>query len=244
VHCFAVALLAVALAAAATPSPGRAEHGPLGNARWMRTMGAPPEGAPLGTVFELLDDGNVLVRSGRAVAAVDSHSGVTRWSFSAISGASLSKAAVVLRRSNVVFAVRARGGAAPIRLFEDGAEVAEALGSAAFVTLGTGNGLNELVIDRPSPRGGFVTRRLGRVRGPIAAASDDSHYGVAVRVGDRVAAAGDGLVTLYDEFACAQFVAQNPCSGSRHVLASHAALFILCDPRAAGPPILTAYSLP
>jgi hypothetical protein len=419
---FWVALITAVLATSVTPSPAATPAGPAGSARWMRTMHAVPKGNHDGTIFALLDDGNVLVRSGGAVAAVEARSGATRWSLPAIAGATAAKTSVVLRRSNVVLAVRARDGgmlwkhpcadppyaigmgnrvltmcggrstvldgrdgrvllqgtatlstgpaairrgwalndrfalvdksfdgawmgdsyyvvdsrsgefvwsqtdfrildvtattititpfrsmlpwgrpgtvvqrrladgakldertyrlpagaegngrgnvsisraatyvstdggplfrfrrpdgSAPVRLFGVGTEVADVLGSAAFVSVGTTTGQSEILLDRPSAQGGFVTRSLGLFRGPIASGADDGRYGnVAVRLGDHVAAAAGGFVMLYDEFGRAALAAQNPCIGTRHVLASHAALFVLCEPGDQSAPTLAAYSI-
>jgi hypothetical protein len=55
--------------------------------------------------------------------------------------------------------------------------------------------------------------------------------------------AGDGFVTLYDEFGRAAVTVQNRCIGTRHVLASHAALFVLCEPGDRRAPTLAACSL-
>lgn len=131
----------------------------------------------------------------------------------------------------------------PVRLFDQEAEVADVLGSAAFISVGTGIE-RQLVLDRPSARDSFVTRSLGVFRGPIAAGSDDRHYDVAAHAGDHVAAAADGVVTFYDEAGHVRLAVLNQCRGPRHVLVSQAVAFILCSAGSSSAPTLAAYSFP
>lgn len=101
------ALIAVALTTTMTSTAG-AEQARGEGARWMRTLSAPSERDRSKTIFALLEDGAVLVRSGGGVEAIDAVSGRLRWSLPAIAGASVADETVVLRRPGVILAVRAR----------------------------------------------------------------------------------------------------------------------------------------
>lgn len=115
-----------------------------------------------------------------------------------------------------------------------------ALGGAAFI-LADG----ALYLDRPSGRGRFVTRRIGRysaallTRRPLSSFTEP-HGGV--RIGGRFAAADGGFVRLYDELGRVELTARSPCRDPQ-LAATTELLYMLCE-REKAPAQLVAFPRP
>jgi len=107
-----LAILAIAAMVALSPAAVGGASAEGTTAVWSRNLDAYPLSLRSGIfILTALPGGGVLVRSGAGVAALDPVTGKTLWFLAGVLDASLDGTSVLVRRRDVVFAVRARDAA-------------------------------------------------------------------------------------------------------------------------------------
>lgn len=145
----------------------------------------------------------------------------------------MSRTAAYVAVNGTLFRLRRGHPSQPQRLRSAQRLTTLTLGDAAFIlTQDPMRRDGDLYLDRPSGRGGFVTRALGRYIGYVSIRGPGSseHYvapSEAVHLGDRIAIPYNDVVRLYDQFGKIEMTAKSRCTRPQ-LAATRTTFFMRC----------------